>query len=294
MVWVHGHGDYVLDENGDVIFMFGTIQDVTESVKLRQKLEENEKMLVLQSRNAAMGEMISMIAHQWRQPLSIIVMEANNILLDIELGELQEEAVKKHVRGMVSRAQHLSKTIDDFRDFFLPQKRLQCTTTKTIFSGVVEFIQHVRAKDRETPVIMITAHTDKKYLLDAVELHMEKYIVKPIDTDELFEVLEKCVGLLNINKQTALHVDAAYVYDYDKKELMYNDEVIALNNKERDFLEVLISGENRVVSYDELQNRVWGDDVMTDSAVRSLVRNLRRKLPTDIIANVSGVGYKLV
>lgn len=158
----------------------------------------------------------------------------------------------------------------------------------------IEFIKNVRANDRETPVIMITAHTDKKYLLDAVELHMEKYIVKPIDTDELFEVLEKCVDLLDVNKKVALHVDENYMYDYDKKELTYNDEVIALNNKERDFIEVLISGENRVVTYEELQNRVWGDDVMTDSAVRSLVRNLRRKLPTDIVANVSGIGYRLV
>jgi DNA-binding response OmpR family regulator len=158
----------------------------------------------------------------------------------------------------------------------------------------IEFIQHIRKNDRLTPVIMITAHTDKKYLLDAVELHMEKYIVKPIDIDELFDALEKCVELLDVNKRVTLHVDEDYIYDYDKKELLYKNEVIILNNKERDFLEVLISGGDRIISYDELQNRVWGDDVMTDSAVRSVVRNIRRKLPTDMIANVSGIGYKLV
>ncbi len=48
---------------------------------------------------------------------------------------------------------------------------------------------------------MITAHTDKEYLLEAVELHMEKYIVKPVELEDLFSVLEKCVSVLDINKK---------------------------------------------------------------------------------------------
>ena len=158
----------------------------------------------------------------------------------------------------------------------------------------IEFIKKVRECDRKTPVIMITAHTDKKYLLEAVELHMEKYIVKPIDTDELFEVLEKCVELLDFNKTMSLLTDDNYMYDFDQKELYYKGESVSLNTKERDFFEVLLKNQKRVVTYEELQLQVWGDNVMTDSAIRSLVRNLRRKLPTDIIANVSGIGYRFV
>lgn len=158
----------------------------------------------------------------------------------------------------------------------------------------IEFIKKVRENDREVPVVMITAHTDKEYLLEAVELHMEKYIVKPVDIDELFETLEKCVNVLDANKKVLLKVDQNYMYDYDSKELKYKDELIILNKKEMMFLEVLISNQNRVVNYEELQENVWGDDVMTDSALRSLVRNLRKKLPTDLIFNLSGVGYRLV
>lgn len=158
----------------------------------------------------------------------------------------------------------------------------------------IEFVKRVRQTDRNVPVVMITAHTDKKYLLDAVELHMEKFIVKPIELEELFEVLEKCVDLLEINKKVVLKVDEDYTYDYDKKELKYKDKTIILNKKEMAFFEVLISNQNRVVTYDELQDKVWKDDVMTDSALRSLVRNLRKKIPTDIVFNLSGVGYRLV
>ncbi|PLY05845.1 MAG: DNA-binding response regulator [Arcobacter sp.] len=158
----------------------------------------------------------------------------------------------------------------------------------------IEFVKKLRTEDREVPVVMITAHTDKRYLLEAVELHMEKYIVKPIELEELFEVLEKCVEVLEINNITILKVDSNYSYDYDRKELFYKDEIIVLNKKEMNFLELLISNQNRVVTYEELQEYVWCDDFMTDSALRSLVRNLRKKLPTDIIFNLSGIGYRLV
>jgi len=107
---------------------------------------------------------------------------------------------------------------------------------------------------------MITAHTDKNYLLDAVELHMEKYIIKPIDLDELFEVLEKCVTLLEINATEILKVDKDYIYDYDNKELNYQSKRIILNKKEMSFFELLVSNQNRIVTYEELQEYVWGDD----------------------------------
>ncbi|MFK2822193.1 response regulator transcription factor [Arcobacter sp. YIC-80] len=158
----------------------------------------------------------------------------------------------------------------------------------------IDFVKKVRQTNRSIPIVMITAHTDKKYLLDAVELHMEKYLVKPIELEPLFEALEQCTKLLDLNKTITLKTDEDYTYDYDRKELKYKGENILLNKKEMLFFEVLISNQNRITSYEELQEKVWGDDIMTDSALRSLVRNLRKKLPTDIIFNLSGTGYRFV
>ncbi len=158
----------------------------------------------------------------------------------------------------------------------------------------IEFIKKVRKIDKYAPVVMITAHTDKKYLLEAVELHMEKYIVKPINTKILFEALGQCIEVLNINKIVLLSCDENYSYDFDNKKLMYKNEVICLNKKEVCFIELLINNQNRVIKYEEIQDKVWQDKVMTDSALRSVVLHLRKKLPTNIIHNLSGIGYNLV
>ncbi|CUU72376.1 response regulator transcription factor [Campylobacter hyointestinalis] len=160
-----------------------------------------------------------------------------------------------------------------------------------ILNGI-ELVKKIREQDRKTPIIMITAHIDKKYLMDAVELHMEKYLVKPIDLDILLQTLEKCVSILDINNIVKLEVDKDYSYDFDKKELYYKNKSINLNKKEMLFFEVLIKNQRKITTYEELQSRVWGADIMTDSALRSLVRNLRKKLPTDIIINISGLGYR--
>ncbi len=63
-----------------------------------------------------------MIAHQWRQPLSVIAMGANNLIVDVELNELNEENIKEETDIILKQTEHLSKTIDDFRNFFRQDK----------------------------------------------------------------------------------------------------------------------------------------------------------------------------
>lgn len=95
--------------------VISSAMDITE-------LKQKDELLIAQSRHAAMGEMISMIAHQWRQPLTTISMNMNNMLLDIELGQFDVDEAKKYANSIIRNTQNLSKTIDDFRTFFIPEK----------------------------------------------------------------------------------------------------------------------------------------------------------------------------
>ncbi|MBU0720336.1 transporter substrate-binding domain-containing protein [bacterium] len=98
------------------------LRRTAEREEIMTALLEKEELMITQSRHAAMGEMIGMIAHQWRQPITVIAMGANNILVDIELGETDEESFKTQAKNILEQTEYLSKTIDDFRNFFRPNK----------------------------------------------------------------------------------------------------------------------------------------------------------------------------
>ena len=69
-----------------------------------------------------MGEMISMIAHQWRQPISVIAAIATNIKINQDLGNLKDEKLRNYTDDIDTQVKYLSQTIDDFRNFFKPDK----------------------------------------------------------------------------------------------------------------------------------------------------------------------------
>jgi signal transduction histidine kinase len=75
-----------------------------------------------QSRQAAMGEMIGNIAHQWRQPLNVLGITVQQLLLFYDLGEFNRELLEKNVSQSMELIRHMSKTIDDFRNYFRPDK----------------------------------------------------------------------------------------------------------------------------------------------------------------------------
>jgi len=93
--------------------------------KIKEAIAENsqkEQMLIQQSRLAAMGEMIGNIAHQWRQPLNALGLVIQNIYYSYEAGTLDKEHLDRSLQKSKKLTEMMSKTIDDFRNFFRPDK----------------------------------------------------------------------------------------------------------------------------------------------------------------------------
>ena len=116
------------------------IVDTTEREEMRKEMRDQEEVMIAQSRHAAMGEMIGMIAHQWRQPITVIAMGANNMLVDIELDELSVEACKEQTQSILKQTDYLSKTIDDFRNFFRPNKEKEEVKLEEVMSEAEKII----------------------------------------------------------------------------------------------------------------------------------------------------------
>ncbi|WP_428026377.1 ABC transporter substrate-binding protein [Arcobacter sp.] len=88
-----------------------------------REIKEKEMIFFRQSKMAAMGEMIGNIAHQWRQPLSVISAVSTGLKLKFMLGEYEEKAILSSLDNMNESAQYLSQTIDDFRNFYKTDKK---------------------------------------------------------------------------------------------------------------------------------------------------------------------------
>lgn len=98
-------------------------------------------MLIQQSRQAAMGEMIGNIAHQWRQPLNAVAIIIQNIQDAHDYGELDSEYIHQKVSQSMEIIQYMSQTIDDFRNFFKPEKNKQDFDVKSVVEKCISFVE---------------------------------------------------------------------------------------------------------------------------------------------------------
>ena len=104
---------------------------------VQEEVEKNrtkDKLMFAQSRQAQMGEMIAMIAHQWRQPLHAINAAVSVINFKVKSGDFNKEMSQNITSKIEKYIQHLSSTIDDFRNFFKPQKEMHLTNFEVVFS----------------------------------------------------------------------------------------------------------------------------------------------------------------
>ena len=142
----------LLDEKENVIGVLGVIQDITEQTNNQNQLKEHEQLLIQQSKLASMGEMIANIAHQWRQPLSIISTSATGIKLQKEMGILDDDSEIKSLDCINENAQYLSNTIEDFRDFFKKSKTKNFVNLNNLLEKTLKLIL-TRLKNREITII---------------------------------------------------------------------------------------------------------------------------------------------
>ncbi|MCU7835053.1 MAG: PAS domain S-box protein [gamma proteobacterium symbiont of Taylorina sp.] len=108
---------------GDKIIVIANIEDITKDKKQQKEIRERDRLLQQQTKLAAMGEMIGSIAHQWRQPLNSLNVNIENLEFDYEDGLIDKEFLDKFIVHQTDTLQYMSKTIDNFRNFFRIDKQ---------------------------------------------------------------------------------------------------------------------------------------------------------------------------
>ncbi|MDD2888827.1 MAG: response regulator transcription factor [Aliarcobacter sp.] len=160
----------------------------------------------------------------------------------------------------------------------------------------ISFVKELRKTDKTIPVILLSAFTDTKYLLEATKLKLVDYLTKPIDFKTLNNALQTCVEEILDNSRYLILFQNNIQYNVLHKKLidLNTEKEILLTSKELELLSFLIKHNNRIVSADELKSNIWEDYFeATDSALKNLLNKVRKKIGKESIINISGVGYRL-
>ena len=123
--WIKIRGKLFYDSKNNQSRFTGFHTDINDLIVLQNENQQKERMLYQQSKMASMGEMIGNIAHQWRQPLTVISVIASTISMQLQLNTLDKDSTVKDINKLLSTVDYLSSIIDKFRYFFNPNNEIE-------------------------------------------------------------------------------------------------------------------------------------------------------------------------
>jgi DNA-binding response OmpR family regulator len=206
-----------------------------------------------------------------------------------------EDGIRNNIEEILS---HLFKEVftsnntkDAYTKYLTHKPDLIITDIKMGSESGLELLKKIRETDSKTRAIITSAYTDLDYLLEATEVYLIKYIIKPITNDKLMDALESFVKSYD---EKIYNLNTNWIFDASKSIVSNGNEIFPLTKKEAIFLKLLVT-KNRIITYEELENSVWDEDsIMSLNAMRLFIKNLRKKLPEKFLSNIQGIGYKIV
>jgi|YNPMSStandDraft_1061717.scaffolds.fasta_scaffold28512_2 DNA-binding response OmpR family regulator len=156
--------------------------------------------------------------------------------------------------------------------------------------GGEELIKAIREKDKETPILVLTAKHRLEDKRTCFELGADDYLTKPFEMEELTLRLKALYR--RKNPQDVVVIDEVEVC-FSKEMVKVKGKPISLSKKDWLVLKFLVENRGRFVSHEEILNYVWGDEPVGEDVVRAHIKNLRKLLPEGFIRTMKGRGYRV-
>lgn len=147
--------------------------------------------------------------------------------------------------------------------------------------------------------IIVSAHKNEEDLLKLINLRVCGYFVKPLNIDNMMEMLKKAKDEVLLDKQSKevknkalITLNNSYTFDLDSNKLYYRNLIVKLSKKESEILDVLIKNIGEIISVDKFKEIVWNDININDSSFRTVMKRLKDKIKDDdFIISHKGYGY---
>ena len=168
------------------------------------------------------------------------------------------------------------------------------------FIDGVALSKTIRELDKKQKIIILSAHTDKDYLLELLNIGIAHFILKPLNHEDLMKTLYKvCKDMgekTNIPMtKNMLYFEEDYSWDKEKSLLKKNTTTVDLTRHETLLMQYLLTREEEVCSNEDIMHYFYANEVDINSKnIRNLVFKLRKKLPQSAVVSLYGMGYKIV
>lgn len=144
----------------------------------------------------------------------------------------------------------------------------------------LDTISKIRELDYSIPIIIISACSDTQTLLKASNCNIQGYILKPIMFDDVQNIKNKIFHHQNyefMNKNIEINFSTSL--NLQNNQIIIEGKIIKLTIKETEFLKLLIKKKGSIVSYEIIDQVVWGEEnIMSSTSLRTLVKNIRKKI----------------
>lgn len=153
----------------------------------------------------------------------------------------------------------------------------------------LEMTKEIKKIDDKTPIVVLSAFSDKDKLLKAIDVGITKYFIKPFDPEE---VLEYLIFLANkMDKNRIVCLNEFFSFDVNTNNLFENEALVNITKREKKFISLLLKNKNIITSVEAIKTELWEDSEVSDERLRTFVKRLRAKTDKELIKNISGQGY---
>ncbi|HBK1822209.1 TPA: response regulator transcription factor [Campylobacter jejuni] len=156
----------------------------------------------------------------------------------------------------------------------------------------LDMAREIKEISDDVPIVVLSAYSEKERLLRSIDIGIDKYLIKPVDIEELFKVLDCLVGE-KIEANMLVKISEEYQFNKTKQTLIHNGKEIVLTKKELAFISLLLKQPGVLVLHEDIKKNVWIGEHVSDTAVRTFIKRVRDKVGEDFIKNVPSLGYKI-
>jgi len=214
-------------------------------------------------------------------------------MLYIDFDKVYTEEYLSLFSGYFKKVYFASSGDDGYRIY--NEKKPQIIVVEPLVSSGLSLIKKVREEDSEVDLLALTEYSSTEMLREMIDLHFLSYLVKPVGVERLESTFLKLSN--RVSRRGRVQLDLYFQWDTRSKTLLYKDGIIALTKRESKLFNLLVTKKGNFCSDNDIFFYVWSDDFnksISNSSIRTLIKNLRRKLPKSLIENKYGLGYRII